>query len=215
MALPDSWSVTPWGRYDEEPPDPGIVPVTGPDGREMELRERLDPAWHAAHWHYGAEIRDRDRGVTYRATVGQDARLDYLSVEVAGDQIDQNSLRRLPTERIRRVTASLANVTKRGRVAFILAGEPSSGTEPVEEGQRGDKPPLSEVAHRMLTLGEGRHELAAHYGRNVRTVDNWIREARVKRLIPETRAELRARQERNRAAHMRQRENAQDHEAEG
>jgi len=177
-----AWSTAPWGRYDTEPPALPTRTITTPDGQTWEVSEPVDPAWHREHWHEGAEVHDHDRGVTYRATVDpRTGRLDHLEVVIDGGGIDDNALRRVPVERVARAVRVQVNADARARAEdgpeTFTVGLPGSLR------REGDKPALEELADRMTRLGEGRQELAAHYGRNLRTVDNWIREAR--QSIPE------------------------------
>lgn len=204
--LHTSWSVVPWGRYDADPPDFPPRTLTTPDGHRWEVREPMDPAWHANHWCEGVQIHDHDRGVTYRATVDDRGRLDHLEVICSeGAAIDENVTRRVPVDRIRRVARVHVNAQRNAgpdEIVFTLPGGVRFNPGRLTPDHRGDKPPLEELADRMIRLGEGRQELAAHYGRKVRTVDGWVRQAREHGFIPETRRELRAMQEAAREDHQ-------------
>ncbi|MFT4226314.1 hypothetical protein [Micropruina sp.] len=118
------------------------------------------------------EIYDHDRRVTYRATVDPRTReLDHLEV-IAGDHIDDNMLRRVPVDRIRRVARAEATQHLHGSLTFTLPGGLSDPTQP------GQVPTDEEVAE-LLRQGFERADLARLYQRNVRTVDRWIRNARL------------------------------------
>lgn len=149
----------------------------------MELRERLDPEWAAKHRRHGAAIHDHDRGVSYYATVDPDRlELDYLSVEAHG-HIDENVMRRVPVQRIRRevvrhyLAQQKAEAEKPGSFLFT----PPGGL--TDTRSKGQAPSLEEVADLVNSRNFDRHALAAHFARSVRTVDRWLTQARKAGLI--------------------------------
>lgn len=186
------WSVVPWGRYDADPPEVPPFTVESPDGMSWVVSEPMDPAWHAAHWRYGAEIHDGRRGITYRATVDARGELDHLEVVLSGGVVDDGALSRLssvPVERIRTAANEQAIRDRRrdgadgpesedsGGLSFVLPGGLADG-----DGSR-YSPPSREAILALLHEHPRwwRTELAAHYGRPVRTVDRWLRTHGIKR----------------------------------
>lgn len=173
-----SWSVVPWSRLTAEPPA-----HTGPTGATVtiegtvyDLVPTIPAAWRSAHTRHGVEIHDHARNVTYRATVhpARPTELDHLEV-IAHGHVDDNAMRRVPVERIRReVLNHLAAMAAAGPNALVLT-LPGGLTEP---SRPGEVPSPEELADRMTRHGWGRQELATFYRRPVRTVDGWIRRAR-------------------------------------
>jgi hypothetical protein len=179
-----SWSVLSWFRYDADPPAVPTRTMTTPDGQTWEFQESMSQEWARVHMRRGAEIHDHDRNVTYRATVDPETGdLDHLEVIVKG-WIDDNTMRRVPVNRIRRevlkhVAADAEARAQEGEEVITMT-LPGGLADPAD---RGIVPPLEEIADLMSRYGLGRQELAARYGRPVRTVDGWIRRAR--QTVPE------------------------------
>lgn len=157
-----------------------------PDGTSWKVTERVDPAWHAAHVRRGAEIHDQRRGVTFRATIDpRTGDLDHLEVVAAsGQPVDDRALARLssvPLSSIRREVRAHVIAEDRARAEHgegqYLMFTPTGGLL-IGDGSRYSPPPSEELAALMAERGWGRQELAAHYGRPVRTVDRWVRAAR-------------------------------------
>lgn len=188
------WSVTSWSRYDEEPPSLDRGTITLGD-ETLEVREPIDPEWKANHLRRGAQIRDERRGLTYRATVDPDTlELDYLEVVPQGPFTKPDGSGYEDFERLRSIPLGRIHSTVREHVIAELRAEREAGgpvaviTLPGGLAEGGDgsmrKPPSSdEIAHLMRPATEGglgldRRGVAAHYGRNLRTVDRWITRAR-------------------------------------
>lgn len=153
-------------RIADQPDD---APVRVPAGV---LRDLLAAATAPENGTPGALIHDHDRDVTYRATVDPEkGRLDHLEVIVHG-WIDDNAMRRVPVDRIRReVLAQVAaDKATAGDDAFTL----------VLPGGLSERPALEEVA-RLIREGWDRARFHAAYPEvPKRTVDGWMRRARAK-----------------------------------
>ncbi len=174
------WSVVPWERWDAEPPD-GTAGTVQLDGRTWELREPLAPAWKEQHVRRGACVHDSRRAITYRATVDAAGEIDHLEVVLAGP-FRPDALVKLTSVPImaiqREVNLLLIAQAEAGPGVLVFTAE--GGTEGAEGDGSPYSPPTSQQLLDLLTEhpGWGRSEIAAHYGRNVRTVDRWLREAR-------------------------------------
>ncbi|MEJ7796649.1 MAG: hypothetical protein WKF50_13925 [Nocardioides sp.] len=186
------WSVWPWGRYDADPPEVPPFTVGTADGTSWVVSEPMDPKWHAAHWHHGAEIHDGRREINYRATVDARGELDYLEVVLSGRIVVDGDLARLssvPVDRIRTATNAQAIHDRRrdaavgqeseryGDFSFVLPGGLADG-----DGSP-YSPPSREAILAVLSEHPRwwRKELSAHYRRPVRTVDRWLRKYEIKR----------------------------------
>lgn len=188
------WQVVSWSRLTKEPPDrrQGTAQVCD---KTYELLELEDPEWNAKHLRRGAEIYDERREVTYRATLDPDTlELDYLEVVPRGPFTKPDGsgyenferLRSIPLVRIHSVVCE--HVLAELRAEQEAGGSVTMFTLPGGLAEGGDgsmrKPPSSEeIAHLMRPatvggLGLDRRGVAAHYGRNQRTVDRWITRAR-------------------------------------
>lgn len=125
----------------------------------------------------GAEIHDHYRNTTYRATIDQRGKLDHLETVSRGSEIDENALRRVPVERIRRAVFEQVQA-QHGTDAGTLVFTPPGGVRFTE----GEGPPEpEELARLMKDHGMRRQELARHYDTAVKNVDRWIRNARRQR----------------------------------
>lgn len=181
------WAVVPWQHQDDEPPSLPSTTIRMPDGSSWLVSEAPDPAWLSGHTRRGAEIADAFRGVTYRATIDRETgELDHLEVILSDrSRINENLLRRVPVERIRRVVLQhliedeQANPAGRDGEQVLVFTLPGGLTDPSQTGQ---VPPAEEIAE-LMNRGLGRQEIAKHYRRPVRTIDRWIRDAR--RSLPD------------------------------
>lgn len=194
-----TWSVFSWFRYDEEPP-PLLQGLVSYRDKELELHEKLDPAWIEKHRRRGAQIHDSKRGVTYRATLDlQTYEMDYLEVVVDGPFTRPNGEGYKSFERLRSIPLSRIHSAVRKQVIEELRAEkgaegpvliftPEGGLVEDGDGSMRKPPSSEEIAMLMRPIKEGgraldRNGVAAHYGRAVRTVDGWI--SRARKELPE------------------------------
>lgn len=191
VPIHTQWSVVPWWRYDADLP-PGAEPqrVRQPDGTTLFVSELPDPEWEQRHRIPGAEINDHDRGVTYRATLDDRGQIDHLEIVVRG-HVHPGTERHLPVDRIQRAVSEHLQATARAQVTdgpgTIVIVPPGGLVDPT---RRGEVPPAEEIADLMGKNALGRKAIADRYGRNVRTVDRWITNARKEfpdRMPPATR----------------------------
>ena len=125
----------------------------------------------------GAQIRDRDTGVVYRATIGTGRGgpwLTSLTIETTepGQRINSAMLSRVPTK-------ALAEAV--GQHLREVAEAGYDGVFRTRVRLRGDKPDLRELAEEYLN--HKRQDLAALYGVSTSTIDRWVAEARALGLI--------------------------------
>lgn len=126
----------------------------------------------------GAQITDRDTGITYRATVGTGRGgpwLTYLSILTAtpDQRINPTLLARVPTRALAEAVA-----------AHLREQEQTGSQIVVSQINRvpGDMPDMRELAEQY-----GKHkrvDLAALYGVSPSTLDRWIAEARRRGHLP-------------------------------
>lgn len=114
---------------------------------------------------------DKDNGITYRVTINKRGQIDHFELSIhRTEDIRQDMLRRVPIARIRRVaTTHLAELMYDANFAA------SNG--------KVRQPYVWEVAQMVNRFGLGRSQLVALYHRPIRTIDDWITEARRQGLI--------------------------------
>lgn len=174
--LESRWSVVPWTRYTAEPPNSAPIGTAEIEGVTVDVFDQMDPEWHREHVRHGAQIHDHDRDVTYKATINQRGELDHLEVIVHG-YIDDNTMRRVPVARIRRVVLEQV-----GEFARVRANHGEGVLSLVLPGGLTERPDLEEVA-RLMREGWDRkrfHEAWPEPDWPHRTVDGWMRRARQK-----------------------------------
>ena len=185
------WSVTSWERPEDddnpEPPMPRRGDLSAMlaelDSNPEATSATVDAALLRSLLHHalreyptvpGAEIHDHYRNTTYRATIDQRGKLDHLETVSRGVGIDENALRRVPVERIRRAVFEQVQA-QHGAEAGTLMFTPPGGVRFTD----GEGPPdAEELARLMKDRGMHRQELARHYGTAVKNVDRWVRNAR-------------------------------------
>ncbi|MBP1325307.1 hypothetical protein JOF28_000539 [Leucobacter exalbidus] len=183
------WQVVSWSRFDKEPPALSRGTIKLGD-ETLEVHEPLDPAWEMKHLRRGAEIHDERRGLTYRATLNPETlELDHLEIvprgpftKPNGEYGDFERLRSIPLERIHSVVRAHV-ISERGAGSQVTVFTLPGGLADDGDGSMRKPPPSEQIAKLMRPVTEGglgldRRGVAAHYGRNQRTVDRWITRAR-------------------------------------
>ncbi len=193
-----SWSSVPWSRPagEQQPPPVNRSFVQGlldrikgrpDDARAVVdvglIRDLAHNALGSTEPIYGAQIHDHDRGVTYSVTLDPEtSEIDYLQVTISGaGLVDENALRRVPVERIRRAVLEQLRGDARARAehgpdAFTFA-MPGTLSDDQPRRARSAKPNIEDVAD-LMERGLDRHALATRYGAKLRTVDRWMTQAR-------------------------------------
>ncbi|WP_353357949.1 hypothetical protein [Intrasporangium sp. DVR] len=139
------------------------------------------------HVENGAQVIDREAGVTYRATIARTSRsaahLTSLQIDVPpGARIDGRFLASVPTERIAQAVAQYLDAAAESGPGDLVILPPAAVRG------RGFVPDLDELAARYRDPSRTRADVVAEYesefGVSRATVDRWISKAREAGLIP-------------------------------